>query len=117
MTPLGIKTGRALSPLIRTVSVAAAATTEIAPGRGVRVAMGVSLPAALNAALDGTVAIGFLVEGVFAPLTTLTQGHPTCWLSVDKMGAVICNAIAARNATTGTLVLGVVTIEDTQGVT
>lgn len=110
MTPLGIKTGRDLSASIVTKSVGAGATVVIAPGQGDRVALVVSLPAATAAALDGTVAIGFAVAGVFAPLTCLSAGHPVCYLSIDKIGAVLLSEISAENASTGALVLGVTTV-------
>lgn len=115
MTPLGIRTGRGLSSIPKTVSVAAAATVELVPGAGGRVALNVALPAATLAALDGTVAIGYLVNNVFCPLTCLSYAHPVCYLSVDKMGVAIFQPISARNASTGTLVLGVVDVQQTQG--
>lgn len=111
-----MKTGRQLRASIATVSVAAGATTKLVDGKATRVALVVSLPAALNAAIDGTVAVGYLVQGVFAPLTCLSQGHPVCYLSIDKIGGVLCAEISARNASTGTLVLGVTEVLDTQGV-
>jgi len=117
MTPLGIRTGRSLQSTTSTKSVAAASTTQLVGGAAGRVALCVSLPAATNAAVDGLVAIGYLVAGTFCPLTCLSQGHPTCYLSVDKLGVAIFNAISARNGSTGTLVLGVVDVIQTQELT
>lgn len=114
MTPLGIRTGRALSSVPKTVSVNAGATGELVPGAGGRVALSVALPAAPTAALDGTVAIGYLVNNVFCPLSCLSSGHPACYLSVDKIGVALFGAISARNGTGGALVLGVVDVTQTQ---
>lgn len=114
MTPIGIRTGRSLQSRAAPVSVGAAATVQLVPGAADRVALSVALPAALNAALDGTVAIGYLIGPTFTPLTCLTSGHPACYLSVDKLGVAIIEAIYARNASTGTLVLGVTDVRQTQ---
>lgn len=107
MTPMGIKTGREFSSYLSAQTVGAGATEQLVAGSGDRVGLVVSLPAALAAAIDGTVAIGFAVSGTFAPLTCLTSGHPVCYLSVDKIGSVLYGAISAVNGTGGALVLGV----------
>lgn len=114
MTPLGIRTGRSLSSVPATVSVGAGATVQLVAGKGGRVALAVALPSATIAALDGTVAIGYLINSVFCPLSCLSYAHPACYLSVDKIGVALFGAISARNGSSGALVLGVVDIEQTQ---
>lgn len=114
MTPTGIRTGRTFAAYGSATSVNAAATTQIAPGASDRVSLTVALPAATTAALDGTVAIGYLVGTAFVALTCLSAGHPVCFLSVDKMGNAIFPAIFARNGTTGALVMSVTDVRQTQ---
>lgn len=114
MTPLGIKTGRMLSSVVSVVSVGAGATAALVPGAGDRVALVVALPAAVLTAFDGSIAIGYLIGGVFAALTCLTPGHPVCYLSVDKIGVALFSEISAQNACTGAVVLTVTNVRQTQ---
>lgn len=114
MTPRSIETGRALSSLVSTATVADGATGVIAPGRGDRVALVVSMPFATSAVSVGSVAVGYLVGGTFAALTILSAGHPVCYLSVDKIGTALLPEISARNNTGAEVVLGITDVRQTQ---
>lgn len=114
MTPNSIRTGRQFDSATSAVVATAGANVQLATGDANRVGLVVALPASATAALDGVVAIGPVIDGALVPLTTLSSGHPVCYLSVDKIGSALFPALFVRNGCTGNLTVGVTTIRQVQ---
>lgn len=115
MTPTGIKTGRQFDSTTRSVALPELAVTLLASGDGNRVGLVVAL-AATSVVLLGQsgIAIGPTIAGAVVPLTTLSAGHPVCYLSVDKIGPMLFPALSAYQESGNALVLGVTIIRQVQ---
>lgn len=114
MTPTAIRTGRQFDSLTSAFSVPNATNTLIAPGDSNRVALVVSIGAIDPADLITTVLVGPIVGSAVVPLTTLTSGHPTCYLSVDKIGPALLQPIYILQSIGASLSVGVTIVRQVQ---
>lgn len=89
MTPTGIKLGRQFDAQVTAFTLAADSAQLVAPGDGNRVAVSASISNADGVGATALVLIGPKVGNAVVPLTALTPGHPTCYLSVDKLGSLV----------------------------
>lgn len=109
MTPTSIKTGRELSSVVSLAEITDGDTTAILPADAARVAVAVAL-CATGFTGDALMPIGVKVGGQFVPLTSLTVGHPACYLSVDKIGTLVLQELWAQNLTGSDQALGITTV-------
>lgn len=114
MTPAGIKLGRQFDSRVTSVQVTAESVASLVGADANRVALVVALPAWQDPDIDGSVTIGPVINGVVVPLTTLSAGHPVCYLSVDKIGSALMLALSANNMVTSTVTLGVTIVRQVQ---
>ena len=114
MTPTGIKLGRQFDSTIQGIDVTNSGAIKIAPGDSNRVALAAALGGLLVSELDATVMIGPKVNGFVVALTTLSAGHPVCYLSVDKVGSVLFSELFVQTDASATFVLGVTIVRQVQ---
>lgn len=114
MTRNSIETGRGFAVTTTGVTVNDDSQAQLVSARGDRVALSVAAPGDAFPTATSAYTIGIVVGGVLVPLTTLTTGHPACYLSVDKIGSAICPVIVAYNHTGNAVTLGVTEVRQTQ---
>lgn len=114
MTPKGIELGRQFDARSFAVEVTSSTTVSVVAADANRVALSVALRTADLTTFTGPVAICARIGTTDVALSALTEGHPACYLSVDKIGSALFAPIVAVNPNADNATIGVTVVRQVQ---